>query len=133
MRVLLDARKLGHGGIGVYIDNLVHGLAAHGDVDLTLIVREAFDPEEYSWGKGVALISDRARPYSIDEMFGLARRIDFAGIDVFHSPHFTLPFGIRVPSVVTVHDLIHVHNPQRAFYPVVARGLVRSSLKRGAY
>ena len=46
MRVLLDARKLGHGGIGVYIDNLVHGLAAHGDVDLTLSVREAFDPEE---------------------------------------------------------------------------------------
>lgn len=32
-------------------------------------------------------------------------QVDRRGIDLYHSPNFVLPIGLRVPSVVTIHDL----------------------------
>lgn len=135
LRVLLDARKLGDGGIGVYIDNLIRGLLEIGGVRLTLIARPgARDTLAAADGQGYAgaveWIEDRARRYSCDELVGLARRIDFRGFDLFHAPHYTLPWGIPIPKVVTVHDLIHISHPERFFYPWIARPLIRSAVRR---
>lgn len=131
-RVLIDARKLGHGGIGSYIANLVAGLV-HSDPDseVTLVVGNN-SYREYAWHNRVRAIFDSAKPYSVDEFIGLPRRIDFSQYDLFHEPHYTLPFGIPIPSVVTVHDLIHVTHPQRFFYPLIARRLIASSVKRAS-
>jgi len=32
--------------------------------------------------------------------------------DVYHAPHYVLPAGVRCPSVVTIHDCIHLMFPQ---------------------
>jgi len=128
MRVLLDARKVQHGGIGVYISNLVAGMVEHG-VEPTVIG----DPEqirEFPWASRVELIEDRAEPYSIDEMLFMVRRINLSKYDLFHEPHFTLPVGISIPRIVTIHDLIHISHPERFHYPWVASKLIRSTLKR---
>lgn len=135
LRVLLDARKLGDGGIGVYIDNVISGLLEIGGVRLTLIARPGVrDTLAAADGKGYAgaveWIEDRARRYSCDELLGLARRIDFTDFDVFHAPHYTLPWGVPIPKVVTVHDLIHISHPERFFYPWIARPLIRSAVRR---
>jgi glycosyltransferase involved in cell wall biosynthesis len=50
--------------------------------------------------------------------------------DVFHAPHFPVPLGLKIPSVVTIHDLIQVHFPERFWYPAMAKFLVRSSMRR---
>ena len=39
LRVLLDARKIGDGGIGVYTASLASGIVATGKIELTLLVR----------------------------------------------------------------------------------------------
>jgi len=128
LKVLLDARKVTHGGIGVYISNLIAGMIEHG-VEPTLIG----DPDEireFDWASRVEVIEDTARPYSIDEMLFMVRRIDLSRYDLFHEPHFTLPVGISIPRVVTIHDLIHITHPERAHYPWVASRLIHSTLRR---
>lgn len=131
LRVLLDARKLGDGGIGVYIHNLIVGLLESDKVELTLITSR--ERRTFLRGiKGFSVIEDNAKSYSFDEMLGLARRIDMSEFDIFHVPHYTLPYNIGIPSVVTIHDVIHVTHPERSFYPIIAKFLIRSALKRAS-
>jgi glycosyltransferase involved in cell wall biosynthesis len=129
IRLLFDGRKIGDGGIGVYIDNTIRGLLALGDVEIAVISprRKA---NQVSWQHDVVWIYDETKPYSVGEYVFLGRRMQPAFFDVFHSPHYTLPFALPIPSVVTIHDLIHIEQPQSFYYPFVARRLVRSALKR---
>jgi glycosyltransferase involved in cell wall biosynthesis len=129
LRVLLDGRKLGDGGIGVYTENLIEGLLESGGVSITVIYRDEA-ARRAPYADRIAWIYDRARPYSLDEMLFMSRRIDFSRFDVFHTPHYVLPFGITIPSVITVHDLIHISHPERFFYPAIARFLIGSSVRR---
>lgn len=131
LRVLIDARKLADGGIGTYTANLAAGLVALGGCSVTLLLREE-EKLEYAWRSAVATIVDRARPYSAAEFFVLPQRVDFSRFDLFHVPHYTLPFGIPIPAVITLHDLIHVTHPQRWYYPYAARLLIGSGMRRAA-
>lgn len=132
LRVLIDARKLRDGGIGVYTENLINGLLSHQHstgIELTVIG----NPETvaaFNWGNTVSVIEDHAQPYSLDELVWLPRRLDFNRFDLFHAPHYTLPWGINIPTVVTVHDLIHIYHPEKRYYPFVANYLIKSALKR---
>jgi glycosyltransferase involved in cell wall biosynthesis len=129
LRLLLDGRKLVDGGIGVYIENIVLGLLKRSDVNLTVISSER-KAHSVAWRDQVAWVYDDAKQYSLDEMFLLARRIDWKAFDLYHAPHFTLPFGIPIPSVVTIHDLIHIDYPESFYYPFIARRLIRSAVRR---
>ena len=129
LRLLLDARKILDGGIGVYTNNLVEGLLANGTTELTLIGRRE-SISDFSWSKQVNLIEDETPSYSFNELFLLPRRIDFSAYDLFHIPHFTLPYGVPIPTVITIHDLIHVNHPERWYYPLVAKPLIKSAIRR---
>lgn len=129
LRVLLDARKLEDGGIGTYIRNLIRGLSGLEEVSLTVLC----DPERAGragFAPDVEVIAEAARPYSFDEFVRMPGRIRFEDFDVFHMPHYTLPFGVPIPTVITVHDLIHVYAPEHFYYPVLSRPLIRSALRR---
>jgi glycosyltransferase involved in cell wall biosynthesis len=131
VRVLFDGRKLGDGGIGVYIDNTIRGLLAHGGIELGVIATPE-QAQRVGWRNEVRWFYDRARSYSLAEYLLLARRVDHSSYDLFHAPHFTLPFGLRIPAVVTVHDLIHIEHPEKSYYPFIARRLIRSAVQRAA-
>jgi glycosyltransferase involved in cell wall biosynthesis len=129
IRLLLDGRKLKDGGIGVYTDNLISGLLEVGGVSITVLYgddrcRDVPYAAEVDW------LKDSARPYSLDEMLSMASRIDLSRYDIFHTPHYMLPYRLSIPSVVTVHDLIHITHPEKFWYPSVARFLIRSAVRR---
>lgn len=129
LRVLFDGRKLGHGGIGVYAENLVAGLVSMPGIRVAV----AGDPvviDRYPWASEVVILPETTPPYSFAELFSLGARLNSVPFDVFHTPHYVLPFGIKAPTVVTVHDLIQVRTPERFYYPMVAGGLIRSALRR---
>ncbi len=128
LRVLLDGRKILDGGIGVYLRNLAAGLVQSG-VTLSMLG----DPAaigRFRWASSVRVLSEHARGYSLRELLVMARRVPWAEFDLFHEPHYTLPFGIPVPRVITIHDLIHLTHPERVFYPIVASVLMRRALAR---
>ena len=129
IRLLLDGRKIGDGGIGVYIDNTVRGLLELGGVEISVIAAPGRS-QGITWRQSVEWISDSSKPYSISEYLLMPRRVDFSRYDIFHTPHYTLPFGISIPSVVTIHDLIHVDFPEAFYYPIVAKRLIASAARR---
>lgn len=127
--VLVDARKLGDGGIGTYTLNLLRGLAQDGQLQLSALCRPTWSAQLKSLGK-IACIEDETPKYSTAEYFGLSAKVARCGADVFHVPHYTLPYAVPIPTVITVHDLIHIRAPEKFYYPLIARPLIRSALRR---
>jgi glycosyltransferase involved in cell wall biosynthesis len=107
MRIGIDARKISDFGIGTYIRGLLQELARdNGDTYV------AFAPERLGHliPAGVEHAIVDAPHYSIREIVIVGRAIDRANLDLFHAPHYVVPFT-RVPFVVTIHDLIHLRKP----------------------
>jgi glycosyltransferase involved in cell wall biosynthesis len=129
MRIGIDARKLTDFGIGTYIRGLLHGLAELTDGDETYVVfappaARALVPERF---EHVAL---EAPHYSLRELIVVGRAAERARLDLFHAPHYVVPIT-RVPLVVTIHDLIHLHQPQtNPFAPLYAKTMLRRAVRR---
>ncbi|MCB0319600.1 MAG: glycosyltransferase family 4 protein [Bdellovibrionales bacterium] len=133
LRVCFDGRKILHGGIGVYIQNAISGLLAHG-VRLTVLINDSpnslkgvLSPAVY---EACRFVQISAKPFSREELFGLRSEVDWSQCDLFHTPNYVLPFGVPIPSVITVHDLIHLRFPEQKYYPYIAGPLLLSSLFR---
>lgn len=129
VRLLLDGRKLRDGGIGVYTENLIVGLLEIGGVDITVLYRDE-RCRQAPYASQVGWMREDASSYSLDELLFLSGRIDFSQFDIFHTPHYMLPYRVPIPTVVTVHDLIHITHPEKFYYPWVARALIRSAVRR---
>jgi len=126
MRVGIDARKIADFGVGTYIRGLLGGLASLGSGDEYV----AFAPAGAAIPDGIEHIVVDAPHYSMRELITLGRAADRARLDVFHAPHYVVPFT-RVPLVVTIHDLIHLHQPMRnPLAPLYARAMIRRAVKR---
>jgi glycosyltransferase involved in cell wall biosynthesis len=110
-RVLLDARKARDFGIGTYIRGLLGGLAQQDRWDLTALV---FSGEEALLPPGVAARVCAARHYSLGELVAVRRAISAAKPDLFHAPHYVVPFFPPRTTVVTIHDLMHLTRPEHA-------------------
>ena len=113
MRIALDARKLHDFGIGTYIRNLVRELALlDPTTEYVLFARPADLAEVAATGTNVRAVAEKAGPYSIGEQWRLPLAARRAGADLFHAPHYVLPPLIPGPTVVTIHDCIHLRFPQ---------------------
>jgi glycosyltransferase involved in cell wall biosynthesis len=125
MRIGIDARKISDFGIGTYIRGLLHELAAEGGDTYV-----AFAPERVAplLPPGVEHVIVDAPHYSIRELVILGRAVDRAKLDLFHAPHYIVPFT-RVPVVVTVHDLIHLRH-RNPLAPLYARQMIRRALRK---
>lgn len=126
MRVGIDARKIADFGIGTYIRGLLGGLVSLGSGDEYV----AFAPAGAPIPDGVEHVAIDAPHYSVRELLVVGRAADRARLDVFHAPHYVVPIT-RVPLVVTIHDLIHLHQPMRnPLAPLYARMMIRRAVKR---
>ena len=113
MRIGIDARKLHDFGIGTYLQNLLKELVRLDDDAEYVVLCYRRDLE---W---LATLGPRVRPvltaadtYSLLEQIEIPWRLWRAGVDLFHSPHYVLPLLVTCPSVVTIHDCIHLMFPQ---------------------
>jgi glycosyltransferase involved in cell wall biosynthesis len=117
VRVGIDCRKIEDFGIGTYIRGLLNAM--------TGIDYVAFGPRDIVLPAGVEHVVVDAPKYSIRELFTIGRT---PGIDLFHAPHYVVPF-VKVPFVVTIHDLIHLRhrNPLARVY---ARTMIGRAVRR---
>jgi glycosyltransferase involved in cell wall biosynthesis len=112
MRVGIDCRKVADFGIGTYIQGLTAALVElEGDEEYVF-----FAPGEHRHllpeGPRVRWVDEDSPKYSLRELFALSRGIEEGKVDLFHAPHYVVPFTER-PMVVTIHDLIHLTLPRR--------------------
>ena len=126
LRVALDARKLRDFGIGTYVRGLLGAAAARGEHDLVAIVRFG---DESLLPDGVEAIPCDAAGYSLAELVTVRRAVSRAECDVFHAPHYVVPFLPPRATVVTIHDLIHLKRPEHG---TLAKKLYATTMLRRA-
>jgi glycosyltransferase involved in cell wall biosynthesis len=125
MRIGIDARKISDYGIGTYIRGLLGALAATGEDEIV-----AFAPAATALPDGVAHAVVDAPHYSLRELVAVGRAADRAHLDLFHAPHYVVPFT-RVPVVVTIHDLIHLtQSPSNPLAPFYARVMLGRAVRK---
>lgn len=127
-RIAVDARKIRDFGIGTYIRGLLSGLRELG-VDETIV---ALVPDEARAlvPPGIETVAVDAPHYSLRELFVVGRAAERAGADLIHAPHYVVP-STSLPVVTTIHDLIHLHQPQRnPVAPIYARTMLRRAVRK---
>jgi glycosyltransferase involved in cell wall biosynthesis len=113
VRIAIDARKLHDYGIGTYVRNLLRQLAR---IDTTSEYVVVCQPDDAgligAMGSNFRAVPINARPYSLAEQVAIPAVLRRERPDVFHTPHYVLPPLTACPSVVTIHDCIHLRFPQ---------------------
>jgi glycosyltransferase involved in cell wall biosynthesis len=122
MNAGIDARKYFDFGIGTYIRNLAAFFDLQEQDHFTYFAR----PEDAGLigrtHRGKTIVN-RSGKYSMGELFSVSFQANRAGISLFHAPHYTLPFGLSMRRVVTIHDVIHLRFP--AYFSPVQRAYAR--------
>jgi glycosyltransferase involved in cell wall biosynthesis len=129
MRVGIDVRKLGDGGIGEYIRETLTALRVLRP-DLEIVAFGAADGRALLPLDDVEWVTSAAGKYSLAEHVALPLAARGRGLDLFHAPHYVLPLGLAVPAVVTVHDLIHVLFPRSPLHRLYARFMIGAACRR---
>ncbi|MGZ8869051.1 MAG: glycosyltransferase family 4 protein [Thermoanaerobaculia bacterium] len=128
MRIGIDARKIADFGIGTYIRGLLGGLArCRGDEEYVVLApATARDLIPGAFEHRVL----EAPHYSIRELIAVASAARRAGVDLLHAPHYVVPLT-SCPIVVTIHDLIHLHQKQRnPLAAVYARTMIGRAVRK---
>jgi glycosyltransferase involved in cell wall biosynthesis len=137
MKIAIDARKWRDYGIGAYVRNLVRQLARL-DRETTYVVfcRSADQPTLRDLGENFLPVVDESPGYSLREHWSIPRQLRRLGVDLYHSPHYVLPWLWDGPSAVTVHDCIHLlfpeYLPPRPFALQYARAMMGRAVERSA-
>ncbi len=117
LRLGYDAKRFFHNftGLGNYSRNLISGLLANfPEQEYHLYTPKARSHPEVDAIIATAQINIHTAsfsPASLWRSLGLARDVHRDGIQLFHGLSHELPPGLKVPSVVTMHDLIYLHSP----------------------
>ncbi len=113
MKIAIDARKWRDYGIGTYVRNLVRHLARlDHETTYFLFCDDADEATLRDLAENFVPVVERSKGYSLGEHFSIPRQIHRLGVDLLHSPHYVLPLLCRKPTVVTIHDCIHLLFPQ---------------------
>ncbi len=122
MKVAIDARKWRDYGIGTYVRNLVRHLARL-DRDTTYFV--FCNPSDESTLRDLAEnfvpVVDDSAGYGLREHITIPLKLRRLGADLLHSPHYVRPLLCSIPSVVTIHDCIHLLFPEYLPSPMAWR------------
>ncbi|RBM18507.1 glycosyl transferase family 1 [Prauserella sp. PE36] len=139
--MLIDATAVpaDRGGVGRYVDSLVAALDVAG-ADITVVCQPRdvqlyaeLAPRSRVVGAAESTATRTAR--LTWEQTTLPRLVRRLGVDVVHSPHYTMPLASRAASVVTLHDatfftdaVLHSSVKARFFRAWTATALSRASV-----
>jgi glycosyltransferase involved in cell wall biosynthesis len=113
VKVAIDARKIHDFGIGTYIRNILRQLARlDRQTEYVLICQPADRELALSLGENFRVEVDSSRPYSFREQLSIPWALLRTRAHLLHEPHYVLPPLVRCPTVVTIHDCIHLRFPQ---------------------
>jgi glycosyltransferase involved in cell wall biosynthesis len=133
--IAIDARKLRDFGIGTYVRNLVRELAVlDRDSQYLLFVRPDYDGSLDDLPENFRLLTERSAVYSVRELVAMSWSLYRLKVDLYHATHYVLPGFVPCPTVVTIHDIIHLlfpdYLPNRLAH-YYAHRMIRRSLVRG--
>ena len=133
-RILIDARMVSpfEHGISRYVSSIAESLLSLGLPDLeyepVFILSEEVAGLSLPLWSQFQIVTARSSFLSPKEIFEIPKIIRKIGAVAFHSPSFASFPGITVPTMQTVHDLIHLHYGnifQKIYYCLLLRPSAR--------
>jgi len=118
MKIALDCRHINSsGGIGVYFKGLLPFFISSGASVILLgdenILRQTI--QNYA----VETVNCAIKPFSLRETFAFPKSIlkKINSCDVFYTPYFNIPNGIKIPVFTTIHDILFFDMPNLVSKP----------------
>lgn len=138
MRIGVDCRVIGSQmhGIARHCLNLVRAFVELDDVNsYVLLVSRACPRELLPVGHQVTIQQCDLPLYGVREQLRLPVLLRRMKLDLFHSPTFTAPVLQVCPTIMTIHDLIHILFPEdytlyhRFYYQIVVRAVAQRAAR----
>jgi glycosyltransferase involved in cell wall biosynthesis len=134
MRIALDVRKINDFGIGTYIRNLIKHLPlVDPDTQYFALCYPQDEALVRSLHPACTAVRVSSPNYSLTEHVAIPATLRRLRVELYHTPHYVLPLLTPCPSVVTVHDVIHLLFPQylpSRFAIHYARFMIRRALEK---
>ena len=108
MKIAIDARfyGTGHTGLGRYTTNVLKFLPKHlQGYTLQVLLRDS-EHDQFPESKNVEKIHCEIAHYSLSEQLLLPKLLKDLKSDLLYTLHFNTPILAKIPTIVTVHDLI---------------------------
>lgn len=105
MKIAIDCRMSGMSGIGVYLDNILAYFLSENTKDEYVLVGKESTLACYKDVPNCKIVHSDAPTFSLKEVFGFPTK-EINKCDVFYTPNFNLPFGIKIPVYSTIHDMV---------------------------
>jgi glycosyltransferase involved in cell wall biosynthesis len=113
VKIAIDVRKWRDYGIGTYVRNLVRHLARiDSENTYFLFCHSSDEPTLRDLSENFVPVVDESAQYRLREHVSIPLKLRRLGADLLHSPHYVRPLLCSTPSVVTIHDCIHLLFPQ---------------------
>lgn len=104
MRIAIDCRLIGQSGIGTFIENVVPHMVATPDADFVLVGDKA-QLADYAGRENCTVVECTYGSFSPKELLRFPVK-EVNTCDVFYTPNFNIPMGIRIPIYCTIHDIV---------------------------
>lgn len=105
MRIAIDCRMSGMSGIGVYVDNILAYWISENVNNSFLLVGDKDKLKCYANSPQCTILHTEIPIFSLKEVFRFPTK-EINQCDVFYSPNFNVPFGIKIPIYATIHDVV---------------------------
>lgn len=105
MKIAVDCRMSGMSGIGVYLDNIVEYFLSENLGNTYLLVGDKSKLKCYENFPQCQILQTDVPIFSLKEIFDFPTK-EINKCDVFYSPNFNIPFGIKIPVYSTIHDVV---------------------------
>jgi len=113
LKIAIDVRKWRDYGIGTYVRNVVRHLARlDRETTYLLFCNPADEPVLRDLAENFVPVVEGSARYGLREHVSIPLKLRRLGADLLHTPHYVRPLLCTVPSVVTIHDCIHLLFPQ---------------------
>ncbi|EID84089.1 Glycosyltransferase [Treponema sp. JC4] len=110
MKIAIDCRMIGSGGIGSYISALLpHFLRDN----KCLLIGSSEQLKKFSAEKNAEIVICNTKPFSLKEIFNFPKAIlkKINRCDLYYSPYCNVPGGIKIPLYTTIHDVVFLDVP----------------------
>ena len=104
MRIAIDCRLIGQSGIGTFIENVVPHMVATPDAEFVLVGDKAL-LADYAGRENCTVVECTYGSFSPKELLRFPVK-EVNTCDVFYTPNFNIPMGIRIPIYCTIHDIV---------------------------
>ena len=124
MRIAIDCRMIGSGGIGSFISELIPYFLISNDC---LLIGKHEQCAPFLRRQNVEFCFCDVNPFSLKEFLNFPQDVlkKIHAYDFFFSPYCNIPNGIKIPIFSTIHDMVFLDVPElTGFFGRFARKLI---------